>query len=65
METELEKLQSWERDNSSPIEEEDLLLLPEMVFGFVFRTRKWGKSKQNSLELSNCFLPSLPSVGYR
>lgn len=39
---EWEKSQRWDKDRTSPSEEEDLLLLPERVFAFVFRTRKWA-----------------------
>ncbi|KAK4141955.1 uncharacterized protein C8A04DRAFT_13674 [Dichotomopilus funicola] len=32
----------WHKRRTHPSDEEDLLLLPERVFGFVFRTRKWA-----------------------
>lgn len=38
---EKERWRKWDRDHP-PTEREDLLLLPGRVFGFVFRTRKWG-----------------------
>jgi ribosomal protein L36 len=38
-----EKCQTWDKTRTHPSEEQDLLLLPERVFGFVFRTRKWGE----------------------
>ncbi|KAH6616042.1 hypothetical protein B0J18DRAFT_438741 [Chaetomium sp. MPI-SDFR-AT-0129] len=37
-----EKCQTWERTQTHPSKKEDLLLLPNRVFGFVFRTRKWA-----------------------
>ena len=38
---EMKKWQKWDKDHP-PIEEDDLLLLPDRVFALVFRTRKWG-----------------------
>ena len=40
---ETEKWHKWDKDHP-PSEEEDLLLLPDRVFAFVFRIRKWGTS---------------------
>jgi len=37
------KIHKWSKERMNPTQEEDLLLLPERVFAFVFRTRKWGK----------------------
>lgn len=42
---EWEKVQRWDKERTNPSEEEDLLLLPERVFAFVFRIRKWGTSR--------------------
>lgn len=39
---EWEKCQRWDKERTGPSEEDDLLLLPDRVFAFVFRTRKWG-----------------------
>ncbi|KAI0490449.1 P-loop containing nucleoside triphosphate hydrolase protein [Xylaria cf. heliscus] len=36
------KIQDWDKNRSNPTDEDDLLLLPERVFAFVFRTRKWA-----------------------
>jgi hypothetical protein len=38
-----EKCARWDKERRSPEEDDDLLLLPDRVFGFVFRTRKWGE----------------------
>ncbi|KAK3320261.1 P-loop containing nucleoside triphosphate hydrolase protein, partial [Cercophora scortea] len=42
IENEKEKWRRWEKEHSHPTAEEDLLILPNRVFGFIFRTRKWG-----------------------
>ncbi|GAW27235.1 putative AAA family ATPase [Rosellinia necatrix] len=36
------KIQLWDKARTHPTEDEDLLLLPDRVFAFVFRTRKWA-----------------------
>lgn len=40
---ELNKCQRWDKERTNPTEEADLLLLPDRVFAFVFRIRKWGE----------------------
>ena len=42
IQAEMEKWQKWDKERTHPTKEEDILLLPERVFAFVFRTRKWG-----------------------
>jgi hypothetical protein len=42
MRIEDQKFRKWDKERTHPSEDEDLLLLPERVFAFVFRTRKWG-----------------------
>lgn len=42
LEAETRKLREWEKLGSGPLDDEDLLLLPDRVFAFVLRTRKWG-----------------------
>jgi hypothetical protein len=49
IEAEQQKWKAWERHNSGPTEEDDLLLLPDRVFAFVLRTRKWGKQNKKHL----------------
>ncbi|KAH0563403.1 hypothetical protein GP486_002024 [Trichoglossum hirsutum] len=41
MSREMDKWNKWDKERP-PAEEEDLLLLPDRVFAFVFRTRKWA-----------------------
>ena len=41
MDTEIEKWQEWKKLGSHP-SGDDLLLLPDRVFAFCFRSRKWG-----------------------
>jgi hypothetical protein len=41
METESAKWRKWKSGVNIP--SSDLLLLPDRVFGFVFRSRKWGE----------------------
>ncbi|RWA07793.1 hypothetical protein EKO27_g7312 [Xylaria grammica] len=44
------KLQDWDKKRTNPTDEDDLLLLPERVFAFVFRTRKWYSDGQEMLK---------------
>ncbi|KLU89558.1 hypothetical protein MAPG_08529 [Magnaporthiopsis poae ATCC 64411] len=39
---EWEKCQRWDKERTGPSEEDDLLLLTDRIFAFVFRTRKWA-----------------------
>lgn len=43
MDAENEKWHSWDKSGVR-LSEDDLLLLPDRVFAFVFRSRKWGES---------------------
>lgn len=42
LETETRKFRRWETWGIGPQEEDDLLLLPDRVFAFVLRSRRWG-----------------------
>jgi hypothetical protein len=42
MDTEIERWRKWDKSGVN-IPSNDLLLLPDRVFGFVFRSRKWGE----------------------
>ncbi|TGJ79258.1 hypothetical protein E0Z10_g9506 [Xylaria hypoxylon] len=47
---EWDKVQDWDKKRTNPTNEDDLLLLPERVFAFVFRTRKWYSDGQEMLK---------------
>ena len=49
LQREREKLRQWEKLGSCPSTEDDILLLPDRVFAFVLRTRKWGKHTKDSI----------------
>lgn len=42
LETETRKFRRWETFGIGPQEEDDLLLLPDRIFAFVLRSRRWG-----------------------
>lgn len=43
MDAEAQKRDEWEKSGTGPSQDDDILLLPDRVFAFVLRTRKWGK----------------------
>jgi len=43
LEKELQKFKHWNSDSGSKPEDDDLMLLPDRVYAFVLRTRKWGE----------------------
>jgi hypothetical protein len=43
LEADTQKRHEWEKSGTGPSEDEDILLLPDRVFAFILRTRKWGK----------------------
>jgi len=43
LEKELQKFKDWNSDSASKPEDDDLMLLPDRVYAFVLRTRKWGE----------------------
>ncbi|OJD32654.1 aaa family atpase [Diplodia corticola] len=50
LETESRKWRSWEHWGHGPQDESDLLLLPDRVFAFVLRSRKWASIQLGSGE---------------
>lgn len=42
VEAEAPKRDEWEKTGTGPLQDDDILLLPDRVFAFVLRTRKWG-----------------------
>ncbi|KAI7971781.1 hypothetical protein EIK77_000090 [Talaromyces pinophilus] len=43
LEAERRKRSRWEKNGELPTDENDLLILPDRVFAYVLRTRKWGR----------------------
>jgi hypothetical protein len=60
--TEIEKIRAWETTPAGPETDDDLLLLPERVFAFVLRDRKWGKHRFHSSQAFTVLLAPLWSV---
>jgi hypothetical protein len=52
MQKELAQFKLWNAETGAKPEGQDLLLLPDRVFAFVLRTRKWGKFAFTLLPLS-------------
>ena len=51
VEKEFTKFKLWNAETGTKPEGQDLLLLPDRVYAFVLRTRKWGKFAFTSLPL--------------
>lgn len=66
LESERDKWNLWDKGLTSPSEDEDLLLLPDRIFAFVFRTRKWGMltTRVRSRENSNTTDKACLQLGY-
>ena len=43
MDAESQIRDQWEKSGTGPLHDDDILLLPDRVFAFVLRSRKWGK----------------------
>lgn len=55
------KQQRWSKGEAMPAGD-DLLLLPDRIFGFILRTRRWGKSSQLHKTIRADRISSMPAV---